>query len=792
MLQKCDVCITHYSLYYNCSFLKVLKIMIPMIYILACSNLDNPNIGNGPKLMEPSDDTNEPTIEPTNEPTNEPTDETGTTGGSTVPQPDAEPEAPIPQECPEGPVGSFIATNYNCEYTPNPSGLPFSVQVEWSMAHEVLDPQSQYLLSAYDFGTVTDTSGNVYDDMYSVFQAPAVGQLTDDNNNGNIESEDTPDIAVLMGSEFNEQQWSVLRLISGDGSKIHDTIGWSSYNGQQYAPALFGGLAIGDLENDGSMEIITMVTDTTQQTCYPAIYDISLNGSLTLQKVSSDTLFCYDQPSWTTSIYHSSHAPALADINGQGNAEIIYGNRVYDSNLNLQWEGSGGAGWYHLSQNSDWSGYWNSGYHSFAYDLDGISSNMEIVAGNTVYDSYGNIYCTLGTSSQTYNDGYPAVADIVTSSIGPEIVLTGNQKVSIFSSQSVGGVCNLIDEIENSPYNDSSLSLPTHPFGCDTSRKSFGGQPTIADFTGDGTLEIGVSGACWYTIFDVSQMGILDRYAMAPTKDWSSASTGSTVFDFNGDNSAEIVFSDENNLYVWGIDTSWGLNPWDRFITYLEDNSHKSWTIHEYPLVADLDGDGKAEILVVNSENPDYREHYGLYVLGAANDDWVSARSWWNQHAYFVTNIDDYGEINSGASNFTTLNSFRQQEPGSFGALAATDLFLYQEDDICQIDCSGEITLWLQVGNKSNYITGSAGLFVSIYGVSGNSRTLITSKATTEPATPGRTTDGISFSITNWQGYDYLVAVVDDPMYGPESWGKSKECDESNNELIISINTLCQ
>ena len=57
---------------------------------------------------------------------------------------------------------------------------------------EVLDPQSQYILSAYDFGTVADTGGNPYDDMHSVFQAPVVGQLTDDNNNGTIESEDTP------------------------------------------------------------------------------------------------------------------------------------------------------------------------------------------------------------------------------------------------------------------------------------------------------------------------------------------------------------------------------------------------------------------------------------------------------------------------------------------------------------------------------------------------------------------------------------------------------------------------
>ena len=125
---------------------------------------------------------------------------------------------------------------------------------------------------------------------------------------------------------------------------------------------------------------------------------------------------------------------------------------------------------------------------------------------------------------------------------------------------------------------------------------------------------------------------------MAPTKDWSSASTGSTVFDFNGDSSAEIVFSDENNLYVWGIDTSWGLNPWDRFITYLEDNNHKSWTIHEYPVVADLDGDGK-EILVVNSE-------IQIIVIIMVYMFWEQLtttgylpRTWWNQICLFTLPI---------------------------------------------------------------------------------------------------------------------------------------------------------
>ena len=71
------------------------------------------------------------------------------------------------------------------------------------MAHEVTDPQSAYLLSAYDYGTVIDNDG--FHMMICILSSklPAVGQLTDDNGNGYIESEDTPDIAVLTGSLTN-------------------------------------------------------------------------------------------------------------------------------------------------------------------------------------------------------------------------------------------------------------------------------------------------------------------------------------------------------------------------------------------------------------------------------------------------------------------------------------------------------------------------------------------------------------------------------------------------------------
>jgi hypothetical protein len=477
--------------------------------------------------------------------------------------------------------------------------------------------------------------------------------------------------------------------------------------------------------------------------------------------------------------------------------------------MTLNFDTTGGQGWY----NSDIYGadaYWNSGYHSFAYDMDGDGSDMELVAGSTIYNNDGSVFCELGgyygTTWIPATDGYPAVADMLRfsgdSEGEPEIVLTGNNYVTVYHGSvdyDPNGLdrCVQITWIENKPEDDPEISssLPSHP-DCNATRYAFGGQPTVADFNGDGDLEIAAAGSCWYSVYEFQTDQSLSRYAVHPTRDWSSASTGSTVFDFNGDGASEVVFSDEDALYVWGIDTRSGLEPWQRFIVYLEDDNHRSWTIHEYPLVADVDGDGKAEILSVNSPRPDYRDHYGFYVLGASNDDWVSARPIWNQHAYYVTNIDDdqnigYAEPNYRPYSSDDYNSFRQQAPGTFGAKAAPNLYIEAEEP-CQEGC-GDITVYVQVANEGAYITADSSIVLSLYGVVGSNRTLIDSQEIAQPVSPGELTSGYKYELSGWDAYDYLVAVIDDPAQSgtSDSWAKAKECDEGDNEVEISLDGLC-
>ena len=72
------------------------------------------------------------------------------------------------------------------------------------------------------------------------------------------------------------------------------------------------------------------------------------------------------------------------------------------------------------------------------------------------------------------------------------------------------------------------------------------GQPEIVVvYDGDGLPEIGVAGGSKYSVFD-SDGAVLWSVA---TQDASSAITGSSVYDFEGDGVADVVYGDEINLY---------------------------------------------------------------------------------------------------------------------------------------------------------------------------------------------------------------------------------------------------
>ena len=131
-----------------------------------------------------------------------------------------------------------------------------------------------------------------------------------------------------------------------------------------------------------------------------------------------------------------------------------------------------------------------------------------------------------------------------------------------------------------------------------------GGPPTLADFDGDGRVEIASAGGTAYTVFDldcaaggttaVCASGRTDGVLwFQVSQDGSSNVTGSSVFDFEGDGRAEAVYADECFTRVY--DGTTGQVMYSRF--------RRSCTWYENPVIADVDADFNAEIVVPSNTN---------------------------------------------------------------------------------------------------------------------------------------------------------------------------------------------
>ncbi len=134
-----------------------------------------------------------------------------------------------------------------------------------------------------------------------------------------------------------------------------------------------------------------------------------------------------------------------------------------------------------------------------------------------------------------------------------------------------------------------------------------GGPPTVGDFDGDGLAELGVAAKGAYTVYDldcgpaprpngVCQKGSCDGSGgVCPqgvawsrtTQDLSSSVTGSSIFDFEADGASEVVYADECFTRVYEGKTG--------KVLFSQYTSSCTW--HENPIIADVDGDFRAELV---------------------------------------------------------------------------------------------------------------------------------------------------------------------------------------------------
>ncbi len=503
-----------------------------------------------------------------------------------------------------------------------------------------------------------------------------------------------------------------------------------------------GHVALADLDGDGRVEIVASGISS-------GLYAFRNDGSLWWSSP-------YPLPQERGGIRRFEQsvgpAPTVADLDGDGAPEVVLGRTVVDGlSGTLRWAASGETG----------RGINNFlGPISCVADLDG-DGPQEVIAGPSAFRADGSI---LWNRYPEVGDGLCAVADVLEDAAGPEVVLVGNGHLWILA----GGDGRTLWERAL----EGRLRI------------GIGGAPTVADFDGDRRPEIGVAHGASYAVYDPAcTAGSRDGTCLEegllwqrPTADASSAGTGSSVFDFNGDGRAEVVYNDEQFFRIYD----------GRSGETLFQRPNSSRTRTENPVIADVDDDGDAEIVFgANAEAFFIRRWWtdpGLQVWGDDRGRWVGARPLWNQHAYHITNVEPGGGIPRAESpSWEGPNSYRQNLREGGDVLASPDLWGGRGRIRCVM--GGGATLIVDVANWGLERAG-AGVVVAFFDgrPSGGGRRIGETR-TTRSLGPRGDSERVTFHLERPHPGAIYWARIDAPADRPE--GRIAECLEDNNEVWI-------
>ncbi|HMS99965.1 MAG TPA: M43 family zinc metalloprotease [Saprospiraceae bacterium] len=319
----------------------------------------------------------------------------------------------------------------------------------------------------------------------------------------------------------------------------------------------------------------------------------------------------------------------ITDFNGDGSLEFYYGNRIFNfASGQLLFNGHESMGC--ISYPFKIAApklYEQCGWGAFSVAADLTShQGLELAAGNVVYevdlinlsDTINNTFEVKFAPSQVL-DGATAVADVNSDGLLDVIVNRGAK-----NSESGGlwvwdpRTMEIIAEVIF-----PQLSLSHQPGYMN------GGIPIIANVDDDCFPEIIVSFVNEIRIYKYTGGQNLNLLYSKPISDFSGVISAS-IFDLNWDNINELIIRDERYLRILNARTG----------TTIDSFEIHSGTLTEQPIIADIDNDRNAEILV-SGYLPFEKDAQRIFCFESANLPWAPARSVWNQAGYHITNVND-------------------------------------------------------------------------------------------------------------------------------------------------------
>src|SRR5258706_2631556 len=340
----------------------------------------------------------------------------------------------------------------------------------------------------------------------------------------------------------------------------------------------------------------------------------------------------------------------IADFDGDGKGEVYVRNQIYAAESGVKLADGGG----------NWLTTINSG--SVAVNMFG-DNKLELVCGNLIYSVPSLSSRTLQTLTvakdlnalalgpkyypKGFNDvnqyGVNHVSTTSTADIDADgfmdVVITG----AINCSGNEASPCaNNITTIFywNVQKNTLSTYAPPDPVYPANGWIWGTGRVNLDDANGDGKLDlVFVAGAQIFCLTPDASGTLVKTWVRAINDNPGVLSL--TIYDFNNDGNPEVVYRDAQQLSVADGKTG-QITLWS--------STCQAYTFTEGPIVADVNGDGSTDICItcytsnafdLAHDTPQQESLGQTRLYYSSTNSWLPTRKVWNEHPYYVTNIND-------------------------------------------------------------------------------------------------------------------------------------------------------